>query len=153
VTCVRPARPADVPVVARLEADCFGPDAWSEGLVHAGVAGSLPTVVYLVADEDGVVVGHAVASLAGEIAELQRIAVTGDRRRTGVASALLAEVVETASRNDADRLLLEVREDNEGAVAFYAGAGFVGIDRRPHYYADGSAAVVLGLTLTGTMAR
>ena len=45
----------------------------------------------------------------------------------------------------ADRLLLEVREDNAGALAFYAARGFVEIDRRPRYYRDGATAVVLAL--------
>ena len=73
--------------MARLEAECLGQDAWSEGLVREGISGALPTVTYLVAESDGVVVGHAVTSAAGDIAELQRIAVGEDRRRTGVASA------------------------------------------------------------------
>jgi ribosomal-protein-alanine N-acetyltransferase len=144
---IRPATAADVTAVARLEDECLGTDAWSEGLVREGIAGMLPTVVYLVAEEDGVVVGHAVASMAGDIAELQRIAVDETRRRGGVASALLAGVVEAAGRTEADRLLLEVREDNRGALAFYAGQGFVEIDRRPRYYADGATAVVLRLGL------
>ncbi len=41
--------------------------------------------------------GHAVASLAGDIAELQRIAVTPAARRTGVASDLLEAVVALAA--------------------------------------------------------
>ena len=145
MTEVRAAGPADVPAVARLEAECLGVDAWSEGLVREGIHGSLPTVSYLVAEHDGVVVGHAVTSAAGDIAELQRIAVDPDHRRTGVASALLAGAVDAASRTEADRMLLEVREDNVGALAFYARAGFVEIDRRPRYYADGATAVVLRL--------
>lgn len=147
MTLVRVAGVEDVSAVARLEAECLGQDAWGEGLVREGIIGALPTVSYLVAESDGVVVGHAVTSAAGDIAELQRIAVGEDRRRTGVASALLARVVEDASRTEADRLLLEVREDNHGALAFYASAGFLEIDRRPRYYADGSAAVVLRLGL------
>ena len=131
--------------MARLEEDCLGQDAWSEGLVREGIGGALPTVSYLVAESDGVVVGHAVTSAAGDIAELQRIAVDPGHRRTGVASSLLDGVVEAASRTEADRLLLEVREDNRGALAFYARAGFVEIDRRPRYYADGAGAVVLRL--------
>lgn len=142
---VRAAVPADVPAVARLETVCLGADAWSEGLVREGIFGTLPTVGYLVAEIDGAVVGHAVTSAAGDIAELQRIAVDPDHRRHGVASALLAGVVDAASRTAADRLLLEVREDNRGALAFYAGAGFVEIDQRPRYYSDGSTAVVLRL--------
>lgn len=144
---VRAATVDDVPAVARLELECLGADAWSEGLVLEGVRGALPTVAYLVAESDGALVGHAVTSSAGDIAELQRIAVSEPRRRTGVASALLAGVVEAAGRHRADRLLLEVREDNRDARAFYAARGFVEIDRRPRYYADGGTAVVLRLGL------
>ena len=156
VTLVRTAGPADVAAVSLLEEKCLGVDAWSEGLVREGIAGALPTVVYLVAETDHEVVGHAVVSMAGDIAELQRIAVAGAHRRSGVASALLAEVLELAGRTEADRLLLEVREDNQAALAFYARQGFTEIDRRPRYYADGATAVVLrlaGLRGTGTMTR
>ena len=144
---VRPALASDVESVTRLEAECLGVDAWSEGLVREGVTGALPTVLYLVAEEDGEVVGHAVTSMAGDIAELQRIAVDQDRRRRGVASALLAGVLEAAGSTEADRLLLEVRADNRDALGFYAGQGFAEIDRRPRYYADGATAVVMRLGL------
>jgi ribosomal-protein-alanine N-acetyltransferase len=93
------------------------------------------------------VAGHAVLSCAGDIAELQRIAVTPVCRRRGLASALLAAVVELAAREGCDRLLLEVRFDNAGALAFYAARGFVEVDRRPRYYRDGATAVVMRLPL------
>lgn len=140
---IRAARPEDVADIARLEGECLGADAWSEGLVREGVTGALPTVVYLVAEVEQVVVGHAVASMAGDVAELQRIAVAPTHRRSGLATGLLDAVLAAAGRTAADRLLLEVREDNRGAVAFYARAGFTEIDRRPRYYADGSTAVVM----------
>jgi len=142
-TLIRPAGADDVPAVAGLERDCLGADAWSEGLIREGVLGDLPTITYLVAEVSGEVVGHAVTSSAGDIAELQRIAVAPAHRRRGVAASLLAGVVDAARRTPADRLLLEVREDNRGALAFYAGQGFVEIDRRLRYYADGTTAVVL----------
>ena len=140
---IRPATADDAEEVARLERDNLGADAWSEGLVREGVTGHLPTVVYRVAEVGGELVGHAVASLVADVAELQRIAVDPTHRRSGVASGLLAEVVRLARESGADRLLLEVREGNSGAIAFYAGAGFVAIDRRPRYYRDGAAAVVM----------
>ena len=147
VTVVRTAVPADVAVVSRLEDECLGTDAWSEGLVREGIEGALPTVAYLVAEVGAEVVGHAVVSAAGDIAELQRIAVDATHRRSGVASALLAGVLDVAGRTEADRLLLEVREDNRAALAFYATSGFTEVDRRPRYYADGVTAVVLRLGL------
>jgi ribosomal-protein-alanine N-acetyltransferase len=140
---VRPATAADVDVIAASEADNLGADAWSHALVEEGVAGRLPTVHYLVAEEEHRVVAHAVASLAGDIAELQRIAVAEDHRRRGLAGALLDAVVALAAGAGADRLLLEVREDNAAALGFYAAHGFVEVDRRRRYYRDGATAVVL----------
>jgi ribosomal-protein-alanine N-acetyltransferase len=141
---VRPATPADVDSVVALEEACLGADAWSRNLVEQGIAAALPTVFYLVAEVDGVVVGHAVSSAAGEDAELQRIAVAATHRRTGLASALLAEVERRTAQDGAVRLLLEVREDNVGAQAFYRARGFTEVGRRPAYFRDGAAAVVLG---------
>lgn len=145
---VRPATPDDLDAVVALEEENLGIDAWSENLVREGLASALPTVHYLVAEADGAVVGHAVTSLAGDIAELQRIAVTPAARRTGVATALLAASVGLAlADGEADRMLLEVRADNVGALAFYADQGFVEVDRRPKYYRDGATAVVLRMPL------
>jgi ribosomal-protein-alanine N-acetyltransferase len=144
---IRAAVPADVGAVTELETTCQGADAWSAWLVRDGVEGGLPTIRYLVADIEGQVVGYAVASLVGDIAELQRIGVMPALRRTGAATALLAEVVAQASDIGANRLLLEVREDNVGALAFYAARGFIEIDRRSRYYRDGTTAVVLRLPL------
>jgi [ribosomal protein S18]-alanine N-acetyltransferase len=145
VTVVRTATPDDLADVAALESDNLGVDAWSENLLAEGLAGRLPTIHYLVAEVDDVVVGHAVTSLAGDIAELQRIAVTPAARRTGVASELLEAAVALAG--GADRMLLEVRADNAGALAFYAARGFVEVDRRPRYYRDRSTAVVMRRSL------
>lgn len=140
---VRPATVDDVLAVAELERANLGDDAWSPGLVEEGIVGNLPTIHYLVAEVEGSVVGHATASIVADIAELQRIAVDPPHRRTGLASALLDAVVDLARAEGADRLLLEVREDNAGALAFYAARGFVEVDRRRRYYRDGATAVVL----------
>lgn len=149
MTTVRPATPEDAGVLADLEAANLGADAWSPGLVAAGVAGDLPTIVWWVAEVEGAVVGYLAASVVADIAELQRIAVDPAHRRTGLAVALLTELVTTARAEGADRVLLEVREDNAGALAFYEGQGFREMDRRRRYYRDGATAVVLRLPLLG----
>lgn len=143
---VRAGTPADLDAVAALEQECLGRDAWSEGLLAEGLGGRLPTVTYLVAEVGGAVVGHAVASAAGDVVELQRIAVAPGHRRHGVAGRLLAEVVALAGPGE--RVLLEVREDNAPARALYARHGFVELARRARYYADGATAVVLELDLS-----
>jgi [ribosomal protein S18]-alanine N-acetyltransferase len=140
---IRAATADDAEAVAALESAALGSDAWSATLVAEGVAGRVPTTLYLVGFVGDDLVGYAAASMVADLAELQRIAVTATRRRTGVASDLLARVESEAARRHADRVLLEVREDNHAACAFYAARGFVEIDRRPRYYADGTTAVVL----------
>lgn len=144
---VRPATAEDVEAVAQLELESFPGDAWTADYLRIAADGGLPTVLLLVAEADGEIVGHAIVSIVYEIAELQRIAVGPTYRRRGHARALLAHVVATATGEGAERLLLEVRETNEPALAFYASAGFVEIDRRPRYYRDGTAGIILGLSL------
>jgi len=146
---IRDATAADAEAVHRLEAECLGPDAWSRALVESGVCGDVPTVHYLVVEDDGEVTAYAAASIVADIAELQRIAVLPAARRRGHATALLEAVVVRAVAGQADRLLLEVRETNGDALAFYAAGGFVEVDRRPRYYRDGATAVVMRRSLSG----
>lgn len=144
---IRPAEPGDGPAIAALEEAAFGSDAWSDGLVAEGLSGRIPGALYLVATPDTAepdrVVGYAAASLFSDVSELQRIAVAPTVRRSGVATELLVRVEHEARIRYSERLLLEVREDNAGACAFYAARGFTEIDRRPRYYSDGTTAVVL----------
>lgn len=144
---IRAAVPVDAGAVAALEAVALGDDAWSPALVAQGTRGDVPTLRYLVCHEGDALVGYAAVSLVADVAELQRIAVDPGHRRSGVATGLLAAVVDLARTAGLDRLLLEVREDNAGALAFYVDRGFVEIDRRRRYYRDGAAAVVMRLPL------
>ena len=129
---LRPATEADLDALAALEQDLFGDDAWSRGSVAAEVAAGR----VLVAEDDGVA-GYVVTLAAGDAVDLMRIAVRPDRRRRGLAHALLAAAA------TGERMLLEVSERNTGALAFYAAEGFAEIARRRRYYRDGSAAVVM----------
>jgi ribosomal-protein-alanine N-acetyltransferase len=140
---VRPTTADDVAAVVGLERHALGPDAWSENLLSQGVRGLIPMALFLVAETEDLVTGYAAVSIVADIAELQRIAVRAANRRTGIASALLTRVGLEAAARHADRILLEVRDDNTGALAFYARHGFTELDRRPRYYADGTTAIVL----------
>ncbi len=97
------------------------------------------------------VVGYVVTMTLGDVADLQRIAVRPEHRRSGLARDLLATAAEEAIGAGAERMLLEVGAGNAGALAFYASEGFVEISRRRHYYRDGSDAVVMVRALVGTM--
>lgn len=142
---VRPATEADLPALAGLEREAFGDDAWSRTVLRDGLgAVGRRTVVVEGADGHGVlgyVLGYAASRVAGDVADLERIVVRRDHRRSGLAAALLADLLDHTG--EADRMLLEVSSANTAALAFYARHGFSQIDRRPRYYRDGSDALVL----------
>lgn len=148
-TRVRRATSRDAAAVAALEEAGLGEDAWSYGLLSEVVGGTLPTVHALLAEADGEVLGYVAGSLVVDVAELQRLVVTASARRRGVARALLAALLALARDAGAERVLLEVRADNEGARAFYAAAGFVEVGTRPRYYRDGASALVLERSVPG----
>jgi len=146
---IRLARAADVGSIAALESESFPHDPWPAGYLAEAIAGRLYGIVVHVAEGEAPVevVGYAITSLVFEVAELQRIAVAPTMRRRGLAGALLDAVRALSRDKGAERLLLEVRETNAGALAFYERAGFVEIDRRPRYYRDGATAIILQLAL------
>lgn len=147
---VRPAEQADLPAVARWDAEIFGADAWSTALLTPLLAGELTSGELTVAvDPDGALLGYAVLSAVGADAELQRIAVLPVARRRGIAGLLLAAGRDRARRAGATRVLLEVRADNAAALALYVAEGFVEIGRRPRYYRDGAAALILEHPVSG----
>ena len=137
MTSIRPATDADVDAVAALEADIFGVDAWSPASVREEMAAASRQC--FVAVEAGEIYGYVVVRDAGDVADLQRIAVTPDMRRRGLAAQLLRRCDVSAY----DHTLLEVRADNAVAIAFYLSEGFSEITRRRAYYADGTDAVVM----------
>jgi len=135
----RPAEPRDVAAIAALEAEIFGADAWSQTQVTDELEAQ--THLVLVAEKGTTLVGYGCASVAGDVADLLRIAVSAEFRRSGFASEILFALHEGAA--EADRMLLEVASSNVGAQAFYAAHGYVEISHRRRYYANGDDAVVL----------
>ncbi len=139
---LRPATAADVPEVVALEEALFHGDAWSAAVTAEEL--TAPDRSALVAcDEDGSVVGYAVARRSDHVVDLHRIAVATRCRRGGVGSALLEELRRAGRASGAGLMLLEVSAANAAALAFYVAAGFTEIDRRRRYYRDGSDALVL----------
>lgn len=139
---IRLATEDDLLGLAGMEGELFGVDAWDVSALREELDG--PGRRFVVA-EAGDLVGYAISMTLGDVVDLQRIGVCPDRQRSGVASALLDDLV--AHHGGAPRMLLEVSATNESAVAFYARHGFTQINVRARYYRDGSDALVMSRAL------
>ncbi|MFD8528105.1 ribosomal protein S18-alanine N-acetyltransferase [Streptosporangium canum] len=133
----------DLPAVMKIERETFPRDAWSEGMLRAELDDQPRTRHYVVALVDDEIIGYAGLFAAGDQADVQTIAVAADRRRAGVGSAMLSELLAEAVRRGARSVFLEVRADNPDAEAMYDRFGFERIGLRRRYYEDGTDAITM----------
>jgi ribosomal-protein-alanine N-acetyltransferase len=131
-------RSSDVDVVLPFEQELFAGDPpWTAEQFRSELAGVPQTRWYVVAEKAGDVVGYAGLFNSGDTADVQTLAVIPGWQRQGVGTALLDALVAEARRRGAHELLLDVREDNAPALAFYARHGFEQLGKRRGYYANG----------------
>ena len=117
--------------VAQLEALCFA-DPWSETSIASELRNDL--AFWLVAEEDGAVVGYIGSQTVFPESDMMNVAVHPDHRRKGI-GAILVEALITHLRNmDCENLTLEVRASNESAILLYEKLGFAQIGLRKNYY-------------------
>ena len=128
---VRPAWPADAPVLAALERRCFS-DPWSAGSFRDALSTDLS--FGLVAESGGEIAGYLIGRVIVGTGEILNLAVAPDWRRLGIGRQLLDAGLEALSARGAEEVYLEVRESNAGALALYQAAGFRPVGQRTGYY-------------------
>jgi ribosomal-protein-alanine N-acetyltransferase len=133
--------PEDAPVLAALHAEAFHAPwdaaAFDSLLDQAGV--------FAIRAPDGFILCRVVL----DEAEILTLAVRPAARRAGLGARLTQAAADFAARAGAERLFLEVAEDNDPARALYARQGFEQTGRRRNYYenSDGSRVDALLLAL------
>ncbi|WP_199422722.1 ribosomal protein S18-alanine N-acetyltransferase [Actinotalea solisilvae] len=150
---VRPLTTDDVPRLVELERELFGAGAWSAPMLAEELAG--PARWYVGVDDapaDGsgptTLVAYAGLWFDGDTATVMTLGVARAAQRRGLGALLLDALVARAGLLGADALLLEVRVDNDPAIALYRGAGFEVLGRRRRYYQPEDVdAFTMGLTL------
>ena len=125
-------RPQHIAQVAALEKVCFGSAAWSENSIATELEN--PLALWIVADDDGKVLGYVGSQTVMDETDMMNIAVHPDFRRCGIATALIMELVRQLKGRDSHILRLEVRESNAPAIALYESLGFIQIGLRRNYY-------------------
>ncbi len=151
-TRLRQMTDADLDNVLGLELALFGEEAWSWQML-AGELGQQPASrYYLVAEDDGAVVGYAGLLAAAGQADVLTIAVAAPHWGQGIGSRLLACLLEEAVRRGCTEVFLEVRADNARAQRLYRWWGFDDVGIRPGYYQpSGMDAIVMRRDLDGVL--
>ena len=78
--------------------------------------------------------GFILFNLTLDEAENRKLAVSPEKRRHGLASALFTESLQILKQENIEKVFLEVREANLAARSLYEGLGFVEIGKRKEYY-------------------
>ena len=142
---LRRLRESDIPEVLRLEGMCFS-YRWNEAQFKRGLDAGVFHVLGL--ERGPELVAYLAYSVVGDEMEILNLAVIPDERRRGLASLLLAALLEECRRRKVGRGFLEVKKSNTAAIDLYGKFGFKKVGERKKYYPDtGEDALLLRLDL------
>jgi ribosomal-protein-alanine N-acetyltransferase len=134
---------ADLPQVIAIERRAF-PTPWSLAMFVLEL--SKPSGICLAAWREDRMCGYMICSRYDTVWHVMNVAVDPDDRRAGIATALLAELIDRVG-DPVGRFTLEVRRSNAPAIALYERHGFRAAGLRRRYYADnGEDALIMWRT-------
>ncbi len=115
-------------------------DGWNNQMLERGFDGGRLNA--LGAFDGDNLVGYILYSLGVDDADIEIILTCPSHRRKGVASALYLTAEREIIESGKQKIFLEVRQSNEGAIALYERLGFNQVSCRKKYYNDGEDAFV-----------
>ena len=127
---LRPMRSEDLDAVLEIELRAY-PFPWSRGIFEDCLRAAYPSWVLV---EGDAIEGYGVLSVAAGEAHVLNLCVDPKVQGRGHGRRLLHALLHLARGRGAQRLFLEVRPSNRGALALYQAEGFNEIGRRPRYY-------------------
>ena len=133
-TVIRFMRLKDVDAVAAIEKETFA-RPWSRDSFRQEVTRNA-VARYLVAEEEGQILGYAGAWIILDESHITNIAVREDAQGRGLGKKLTSELLQILSNLGASYTTLEVRVSNTRAQNLYKGLGFVAVGKRKRYYED-----------------
>ena len=128
---LRKAKKSDTASIMLIEAEAQ-PHPWRANQFEVEFDTAWSTVV--VVEEDKFMLGYIVY-WETDVFQILNIAISKDARRRQYGTQLLMGVLKGASKLRKD-VFLEVRENNQGAIAFYQKHGFKVIQTRINYYKE-----------------
>ena len=132
---------SDLPSVLSIERRAFD-TPWSLAMFVLEL--SKPSGICLAAEDADGLAGYLVCSRYANVWHLMNVAVAPERRRQGIATGLLDQLLAEAGPDE--RYTLEVRASNGPAIRMYERFGFRPAGHRRRYYQDnGEDALIMWL--------
>lgn len=128
---IRNMQKADLLQVASIEKENFS-IPWSLESFEESM--KLDHTIYLVAEEEGNIMGYCGMYRVFNEGEIVNVAVAEAYRRRQVATQLLEELFLESRALDVDNFFLEVRQSNEPAIQLYKKLGFTQAGIRKNFY-------------------
>ncbi len=127
---IRPYDEADEAAVVTLWREVF-PDApaWNDPALDIERKLSVQRELFLVARSEGELVGTAMCGYDGHRGWVYYVAVSPRHRRHGIGAELMRRSEDELRKLGCVKLNLQIRSENDSAVAFYASLGYVVEDR------------------------
>jgi ribosomal-protein-alanine N-acetyltransferase len=127
---LRPMREDDLVAVHAVEERAYE-FPWTLGIFRDCLRSDYPAWVL---EEGGVIIGYVLMSVAAGEAHILNVCVAPEHQGRGLGRKLVRAILHVARGRGAERMFLEVRPSNVGAIALYHDEGFNEIGRRPRYY-------------------
>ena len=140
----------DLDHLVALEEAAFASDRFNEAQLDYLLTRSSATVFVSTLDQKITGAAYVLWRKAHRTARLYNIAVDPACQGRGAGALLLDECEREAARRGCERLTLEVRRDNVGAIRFYENHGYAIVRTLNDYYEDGSAGYKMAKALPRT---
>lgn len=141
--CLDVMQEEDLNEVIKIEREAFS-NPWNvkffkEELRHNSFA------LYLTAKQDGELLGYVGCWFKNHAHEVHivNLAIKKGKRRQGLGTYLIGEIVKMATSINAESVTLEVRVTNKAAIKLYNKLGFEKDGLTPHYYLDNNEDALL----------
>lgn len=95
-----------------------------------------PVARYLVAEENGAILGFAGVHIILDEGHITNVAVVENRRGEGIGRLLFGGLMQYAANLGVRYMTLEVRVSNQKAIRLYERYGFLKVHTRKQYYED-----------------
>jgi [ribosomal protein S18]-alanine N-acetyltransferase len=134
----------DIGLIADLESS-YQVHPWTASMIDGEIG--CPMNINLVLQIEGRISGYLFSRAIADEVQIHNLLIIPDHRRKGYARMLLGELFKQARKKGVCRAWLDVRRNNESAIALYRSFNFKEEYSRKSYYSDGEDAVVMSTLL------